>query len=187
MHRGEKIHLTPLDPANAETVRHWVLDPEVNRWMLSGHEPITPEEELYFFAESLRLAKTGTAYRFEIHANEDGALLGICGLENVDSLHRHGDAGIFIAPPERWSKGFGADALRTLLVVAFAELGLHRVSIGVFGENARARELYERLGFTEVGRDREAYLLEGEYRDLVRLDILDREWVAGTGGCSPER
>jgi RimJ/RimL family protein N-acetyltransferase len=174
--RGETIHLTPLDPANAETVRHWVLDPEVNRWMLSGHEPITPEEEAYFFSESLRLAKTGAAYRFEIHANDDGALVGICGLEHVDAKHRHADAGLFIAPPERWGEGYGADALRTLLGVAFAELGLHRVSIGVFGENTRAHELYLRIGFTEVGREREAYLLHGTYRDLVTLDMLDREW-----------
>lgn len=178
MPAGQIVHLVPLDVANAETVRRWILDPEVHRWMLSGHEDISPAEEIYFFEESLKAAAGGTAYRFEIHTNDDGRLLGICGLEHVDTKHRHAEAGIFLAPPSEWRQGFGADALQALIAHGFEELGLHRISIGVFPENRRALELYERLGFTEVGRDRQSFLLHGSFHDLVRLDMLEDEWRA---------
>jgi RimJ/RimL family protein N-acetyltransferase len=173
---GEKIDLVPLDAANAETVRRWILDPEVNRWMLSGHEDISPEEERYFFEESIRAAAAGTAYRFEIHAKQDGRLLGICGLEHVDAKHHHAEAGIFLAPPSEWGKGFAADALLTLLAHGFDERGLHHISIAVFPENKRARALYERVGFTEWGRDRQRYLLHGAFHDIVWLCMLEDEW-----------
>jgi RimJ/RimL family protein N-acetyltransferase len=181
MLRGERVHLTALDPANAETARAWVNDPVTHRWMLSGQEHVTEEAEIAFFEETEHARADGTAYRFEIHAGDDGRLIGIAGFEHVSAYHRHAELGIMIGPAEERGRGFGGDTLRTLLRHGFEDLRLHSIRICVFEGNERAHALYKRLGFTETGRDRETCLISGEMRDLVRLDMLEDEWRAMRG------
>jgi RimJ/RimL family protein N-acetyltransferase len=176
MLRGEKVFLTELDPANLETVRAWVNDPDTHRWMLAGQEYVTTGDEERFFAESLALAKEGRAYRFEIRAVDDGRLLGCGGLEHVSVRDRHAEIGLFIGTAAERGRGFGSDVIRTLLRHGFEDLGFHSIRITVFPENEQALALYRSLGFTETGRDREAWLIGGELRDLVRLDMLEEEW-----------
>ncbi|HEX9092670.1 MAG TPA: GNAT family protein [Coriobacteriia bacterium] len=182
--RGRYVYLTPFDPANLETVRAWVNDPETHRWMLSGQEHVSVEEELAFYDETERARAEGTAYRFEIHALDDGRLLGVCGLEHVSERHRHAEVGLFIGCAEERGRGFGADAIRALLEHGFGALGLHSIRITVFAENERAHALYRRLGFVETGRDRESWLISGALRDLVRLDMLEDEWRALCGDAA---
>ena len=47
-------------------------------------------------------------------------------------------------------KGYGAAALR-LLEVKARELGKNRIGLHVFAHNARAKKLYEKLGYSPVG------------------------------------
>jgi ribosomal-protein-serine acetyltransferase len=63
-----------------------------------------------------------------------------------------------------------------LIEHAFAEMGLHRVTICAAPENARSRAIPERLGFTEEGRLREAERGGGGYHDLVVYGLLAQEW-----------
>ena len=42
--------------------------------------------------------------------------------------------------------------------------------------NERAIHVYEKLGFKEVGRKREAHYLQGKYHNIVVMDILKREF-----------
>ena len=178
MLRGEKVHLTVFDPANAETARAWVNDPETHRFMLSGQEYVTAEDELAFFADTERGRTSGTAHRFEVHDAETGAFIGVAGLEGVSAYHRHAEVGIMIGDPAYRGRGFGADTLRTLLRFGFEDLGLHSIRICVFRGNDRAYDLYRRVGFTETGCDRQTCLITGEMRDLIRLDMLEDEWRA---------
>jgi RimJ/RimL family protein N-acetyltransferase len=126
MIRGDAVVLTALDPSNAKQVRGWVNDPEVNRYMLSGHVPVTPAEELEF----LRRAETSADRQvLEIHVAKDMRLIGLVGLDGVDLRHRHAELGIMIGDREYQGRGFGRDAIVTALKFAFDTLGLHRVGI----------------------------------------------------------
>jgi RimJ/RimL family protein N-acetyltransferase len=178
MLRGERVLLTTFDPANAETARAWVNDPETHRFMLSGQEYVTEEAERAFFEDTEKARAAGTAHRFEVHDVESGVLIGVAGLEGVSGYHRHAELGIMIGDPAYRGRGFGADTLRTLLRFGFDELGLHSLRICVFRGNDRAYELYRRVGFTETGCDRQTCLISGEMRDLIRLDMLEDEWRA---------
>lgn len=176
MIRGDKTVLLPPSLSNAETLRAWVNDPDTHRWMQTGQREVTEEQEREFLEMTERERAEGTAHRYEIHAADDMRLLGVCGLEHVDEYHRHAEIGLFIGVAEERGRGFGGDAIETLLRYGFDELQLHTIRISVFRENERAYELYRRLGFTETGADRQAWLISGAFRDLVRLDMLEDEW-----------
>jgi RimJ/RimL family protein N-acetyltransferase len=89
--------------------------------------------------------------------------------------HRSTEIGIEIMQ-EYQGKGYGSEAIQWIVDWAFERLGLHRVQVRAFGWNARAVELYKRLGFKEEGRWREALWHEGKWWDDVQLSILEDEW-----------
>ncbi|MBN2848674.1 MAG: GNAT family N-acetyltransferase [Coriobacteriia bacterium] len=180
---GKATALTRLDVANAETARGWINDPAVNEWLLSGQLPVSRDQEIAFFQASEAAWDAGTAYRFEIHVAEDGRPIGICGLDTVDRLHRWAEVGIVIGSLPDQNRGYGRDALVTLLRFAFDTLGLHRVSIKANAENERAVHLYASLGFTEVGRERDVVFMRGHFRDHICFDMLEDEFRARYGAA----
>jgi RimJ/RimL family protein N-acetyltransferase len=170
---GGKVYLTELDRRNAETIRSWLNDPEVHRWLLAGHIPITREQEEQYYD---RQSQAVDSFDFEIHVAADGRYIGNIGLKGVDLRHRHGEIGIVIGDKSEWGQGFGADSIVTLLGFAFLTLGLHQVSIRCHEENTRGLELYRRLGFVETGRERGHIYQEGHFQDEIILDMLDEEY-----------
>ena len=178
---GEKTVLTPLDHANAETIRGWINDARVNRYLLTGQVPVTPAQESAFYEASEVAWAAGTAYRFEIHVAADGRYIGNCGLDRVDLRHRDATIGIVIGDLESQDKGYGRDALTTLLRFAFDTLGLHRVQIECHVTNERGLHLYRSLGFAEVGRRRDAVFTNGGFVDEYVFDMLEGEWRSRAG------
>jgi GNAT superfamily N-acetyltransferase len=74
---------------------------------------------------------------------EDGALLGVVGLEHSDDELLI--ARLFVAPPA-FRRGVGT----ALVEHAVAQAGGRRVRVGTGARNAPALALYERLGFRRV-------------------------------------
>ena len=175
MIRGDKVCLTELDVGNAETIRAWLNDPEVHRYLVVGHVPITREQEQRYYAAQ---SESSTSYSFEIHVADDGRYIGNVGLQGVDLVNRHAEVGVAIGDKSAWGKGYGGDAIATCLKFAFLTLGLHRVSIRAHEDHERALNLYRRLGFVETGREREHVYSEGRFADNVVLDMLEQEYRA---------
>jgi RimJ/RimL family protein N-acetyltransferase len=64
-----------------------------------------------------------------------------------------------------------------VLAFGFEELGLHRISLGVFDFNERAIQSYERIGFTREGLLRDVRLVDGQYWSLIEMSMLESEWA----------
>ena len=173
MIKGDKIHLTELDLDNAETIRGWLNDPEVYKYLMVGHTPISREDERRYY-ESRDDAANGRD--FEIHLAEDGRYIGNIGLKSISWIHRKAELGISIGDKREWGKGYGFDAIVTCLRYAFDTLGLHTVRIRAHQDHARGLALYRRVGFVETGRERETVFQDGRFADYVCLDIIDREF-----------
>ncbi|MGA9585085.1 MAG: GNAT family N-acetyltransferase [Terracidiphilus sp.] len=80
---------------------------------------------------------------------------------------------IVVATPER---GLGRSILKELMRIAFRELGAHRLFLDVYEDNARARHLYESLGFQYEGIMRDAANRDGQWHDLHLMSILESEY-----------
>jgi RimJ/RimL family protein N-acetyltransferase len=174
--RGAHIVLTALDPANVDTVRRWISDPDVNAWMVSGHVPVSRAAELAWYEAAERDVVAGTAYNFEIHATDDLRLIGHCGLTDVDRFDRHGEVGIVIGELADQGKGLGRDALVTLLRFAFETVGLNTVRIRAIAGNERALRMYRSVGFADVGVFREGRYVRGTFHNVALLDITRADY-----------
>lgn len=80
---------------------------------------------------------------------------------------------IVVAVPER---GLGRKIITELIRIAFGELGAHRFFLDVFEDNARARHLYESLGFQLEGVMREAAHRDDRWWNLHLMSMLESEY-----------
>ena len=109
--------------------------------------------------------------RFAIET-KDGTHIGNISLHDASPENRGAGLGMLIGEKAYWSKGYGSDALRTLLRFAFEEMNLHRVELDVYDFNARGIASYRKCGFVEEGRRRHARYQDGAYCDVVKMSVL---------------
>ena len=105
-----------------------------------------------------------------------GNFLGFVHLEDIKRPHSRAEFGISIQNPDNQSKGYGTDAARIILWVAFNVLGLHSVYLDTMEDNLRAIRMYEKVGFKKVGILRETEFINGDYKGLIVMDILRDEF-----------
>ncbi len=132
--------------------------------------PYTVEEAQKFSDES---AQQDDHVRFVIEV--DGEVIGDCNLHGIDTHNRTCDVGIAIGKPF-WAKGYGQDALRTLVDYAFKHHNMHRVGLEALADDERAVGCYRKVGFVEEGRLRQRDWVNGTYHDVMLMGILDEEW-----------
>ena len=80
-----------------------------------------------------------------------------------------------------WGQGFGTETTSLMLELGFNTLNLQRITLRVFADNERARNVYRKLGFVEEGRLRRDRFFDGEYCDTIMMSILREEWEQESG------
>jgi len=175
---GQRVFLSELDKTHIPIALAWLADPEVNAFILAGHEPLTVEQEEQWY-DAMACSETDCV--FEIHVTDDDRYIGNVGLHKIDVAHRHAEFGIFIGSKADQGQGLGRDATITALRYAFDTLGLHRVYLRCQPANERGLRAYRAVGFVEVGRERESALVDGRYRDHLVFDMLEGEFRARYG------
>ncbi|MBC8128935.1 MAG: GNAT family N-acetyltransferase [Rhizobiaceae bacterium] len=79
---------------------------------------------------------------------------------------------------DRPGEGDGRLLLRAAVGAAFGETDVHRLWLGVFPDNARARRAYEACGFQAEGTARGSAFFDGRHRDELVMSLLRHEWLA---------
>jgi RimJ/RimL family protein N-acetyltransferase len=73
--------------------------------------------------------------------------------------------------PEFRRKGIGKELIQRTLAAA-REFGFHRVELTVREDNANAIALYKKVGFEMEGLQRDAFLVDGVYENLIMMAVL---------------
>jgi RimJ/RimL family protein N-acetyltransferase len=171
---GEKTRLRGIEREDIPTFVRWFNDPEVRRY-LEMYLPMSKAEEEQWFEAHLE----SDSNRFFGIETGEGVLIGNVGLHSIDWKNRSAVLGIVIAEKENWGKGYGSDAITTLLRFVFGEMNLHRIHLSVFDFNERAIACYEKCGFRHEGRAREALYRDGSYHDALHMAILRQDFFNG--------
>ncbi|MBE0610648.1 MAG: GNAT family N-acetyltransferase, partial [Dehalococcoidia bacterium] len=67
------------------------------------------------------------------------------------------------------------DTMRTVCRFGFEMMNLHRIQLEVYANNARARHVYEKVGFVLEGCRRQALYKFGRYHDVLVMSLLEGE------------
>jgi RimJ/RimL family protein N-acetyltransferase len=175
---GKRVRLRPIERDDLPRFVEWFADPEV-RVNLLLYKPMGLAQEEAWFEDNVSAGDT-QAWAIDASASpRDPAAwvhVGSCGFHHIDWRCRSGEIGIVIGKKEAWGQGYGTDATDTLLRWGFETLGLHRIWLRVFADNARAIRCYEKVGFRHEGRLREDSFRGGAFGDTLVMGILSREW-----------
>ena len=174
MFEGEKVRLRPIERDDLPTYVRWFGDPDVRRGLAIYLPFSLAQEERWFEGVLERLERQSDV--LPAIETADGVHIGNVGIGGIDWKDRHAELGIAIGEKTYWDQGYGTDAVRTLLRVAFGEMNLHRVSLRVNADNARAIRCYQKAGFRREGTNREVVYRDGAYVDQHVMAILHAEF-----------
>ncbi len=171
---GQHVYLGPIRRDLAPVYQRWMNDLEVSR-TLTAHwrVPFTLEDELEWFEQARRDPNRRV---FTIYERPDDRPVGNAELFGIDFAVGSAEVGIVIGERSVWGRGYATEALQLLLDFAFTVLGLHHVWLRYYASNERARAVYDRVGFREVGRLRQATRIGPHRDDVVIMDILASEF-----------
>jgi RimJ/RimL family protein N-acetyltransferase len=102
-----------------------------------------------------------------------GEVVGWCDLiPKSRPIHVHcGVLGMGLLPPFR-GQGNGAALIQATLSEA-RRIGLVRFELTVHADNERAFALYRKFGFKQEGTMKNAALIDGNYKDVILMAIVD--------------
>ena len=175
---GERVALRRFEErmSDAEVARlyRWGQDEQVLE--LSGGSPIELSE--YEFGEHVRAERLyGPSNRrsYLIFAREPFDLIGRLAISAIDWDKRQGELGIVIGEKRYWGKGYGRDAVRTIVYHIFTTTSLDRIYLYTFSNNYRAQRAFKAAGFREIGRGRrytpDIGEFEGVEMEVTRVDF----------------
>ena len=172
MLKGKRLKLTPLKKEYIDKFLGWLNDPEITQYLMR-FRPLTREMEEEWYNN---LKSREDKIIFSILLNEDNQLIGNCGIEDLNWIDRTAICGVFIGDKEKQGKGYGTEALHLLVDYAFNTLNLNRIELLVYDFNDRAIRCYQKVGFIEEGRKRQAVFKNGKYYNVIFMSILREEW-----------
>jgi RimJ/RimL family protein N-acetyltransferase len=183
--RGELVTLRPFVRADAVTMAALLADPELLKF--TGSVDST--------AAALAVAPTPDAKTIDWYAsrsvqddrldlgivdNASGQLVGETVLNEWDAERSSANFRILIGAAGR-NRGLGTEATRLTVGYGFEQLGLSRITLGVFVFNPRAVRAYRKAGFVQERVNPGAFTFDGEPVDEIVMAISAQDWERHRG------
>lgn len=173
---GERIRLRAISRKDLPDFVTWLNDPEV-RLNLDIYYPFSFEQEEKWFEEILTHHVDEQPLAIEVSNQDIWKLIGNIGFININQHKRSAEIGILIGDKQYWDKGYGTEAMRLMIAYGFQTLNLNRIFLRVYETNPRGIRCYEKAGFIQEGRLRQAHFNNGSYVDVLMMSILKDEWT----------
>jgi len=150
--RGDLVVLREKRISDARDDYRWRTDVELARFDAARPFAAAFEDYMALYRDELTYP---SPYRRSL-ALEDasGRHIGNVMYYNIDATRREAEIGITIGERECWGRGYGTDAVRTLVRHILRVTGFRRVYLKTLDWNVRAQRAFEKAGFQVCGRSR---------------------------------
>lgn len=137
--------------------------------------PLDEEQCLQYLASAQPPAPSRAIFKaLDVESNR---ILGHVELDGFDWENRAGFiCRVLVGDPAERGNGVGRAIIRAACSLAFNELKLHRLAIGVLATNAAAIRCYEHCGFQIEGCYRDLVNYDGTYQSMITMSLLEHEW-----------
>jgi RimJ/RimL family protein N-acetyltransferase len=150
--RGELVVLREKRLADAPDDYRWRTDVELARFDAARPFSASYPDYLSLYRDELSYP---SPYRRSLAIEDmEGRHIGNAMYYNIDAIRREAEIGITIGEREYWSRGYGTDAVRTLVRHIVRVTGFRRIYLKTLEWNERAQKAFEKAGFRQCGRSR---------------------------------
>ncbi|MBI2852079.1 MAG: GNAT family N-acetyltransferase [Chloroflexi bacterium] len=165
---GSKVRLRDKRLSDAWNDYNWESDPELA--YLDACEPLAISFEKYLADYSDELCHSFPGSRRLAIETLDGEHIGNCSVYHIDEKSGECEIGIMIGDRAYWDKGYGTDAMSTLVDYVFSETKLKRIYLKTLESNKRAQNCFQKCGFCWCGR-----LRNSEF-NFALMEIFRKNW-----------
>ncbi|MGD7043021.1 GNAT family N-acetyltransferase [Jeotgalibacillus proteolyticus] len=171
------IELRFFNRSDYQQLISWIESPAfLMQWSGPGFRFPLDEKQLDEYLKEAN-GHDSNALIYTVADKETGNAIGHISLGRIDRENRSARVGkVLLGDKSVRGRGIGQQMIIEILKIAFDELALHRVSLGVFEFNSSAISCYEKAGFKKEGLLRDARNMGNEYWSLWEMSILENEW-----------
>jgi len=172
---GTRVYLQPFSEADLPVMLPWWNDARTRRWARTTF-PETIENNKRFLSEFVELNTKSGDLPFAIWSIEEKRQVGYVGIHAIDWANRNAWIGLTIGDKAWWGQGVAGEVATLIFDYAFGELGLHKITTGVFSPNERSLGVASKL-LTHAGIERDEWFVDGKYIDGNIFEIFERDWA----------
>ncbi len=170
----QRLKIRIIQEGDASQISKLANDYDVVKYLTSLPHPYTIDVALDWIETSQNGYKENKLISFGIIEKNENVLIGIVGLD-ANEKNNHGTLGYWLGQ-EYWSKGYAAEATRTVLQFGFETLEFHRICCGHFHKNPASGKVMQKIGMTYEGTRRQHIKKGDEYLDVVDYGILREDY-----------
>ncbi len=171
--RGRKSVLRPIEESDLPLLWKWENDSELTYYLNADRHRTMSMEEINRRYRQIRSDPSMELFMIE---TLEGERIGMIGYDTYSPERRSFRVYIGIGEKEYWSKGYGTDAMCTLLAWGFRDLRVERVYLSVYDFNDRAIASYRKCGYRVDGVRRNVALVDGQWCDSIEMSVTQADF-----------
>ncbi|HHT7225178.1 TPA: GNAT family N-acetyltransferase [Bacillus cereus] len=166
------IKLEIFKKSNFKQLINWINSEEfLIQWSGNAFTFPLDEQQLEKYIES------ANTLAFKVVDEETSDVIGHISLGQIDNINKSARIGkVLVGNTKMRGRSIGKHMMKAVLHIAFDELKLHRVTLGVYDFNTSAISCYEKIGFVKEGLLRESKRVGETYWNLWEMSMLEYEW-----------
>lgn len=169
---GEKIKLRAVESEDNVMLLEMMNDPDIEMMVCGYSWPVSMNGQMKWFS---KLENNSDILRCIIADKENDKAIGTLIFNEIDMKNGTGHIHIKIADRNERGKGYGTDAINTIVKYVFSELRLNCVFANILAYNKPSVHLFEKCGFTCDGVLRSRVFKQGKYIDLLSYSKLSSD------------
>ncbi len=166
---GDKTILRAVEESDNAMLLLLINDPDTEMMLGGSSWPVSEAEQLKWFEHQER---SRDVLRCIVALKENGKAIGTIILSDIDQKNATGHIHIKMSKDGGRGKGYGTDAVNTLVSYAFDELRLNCIYANILAYNEASIKLFERCRFKREGVLRQRVYKQGRFVDLLAYSRL---------------
>jgi RimJ/RimL family protein N-acetyltransferase len=166
---GTKVRIREKQLEDARNDYQWQTDTELSD--LDAVSPLDLPFSAYLKEYREQLHHPSSTRRNYAIETLDAIHIGNCVYYNIDNENLEAEVGIMIGNRDYWSKGYGTDAITTLVNFIFKHSGFKRLYLKTLEKNIRAQHSFLKCGFKPYGH------LERDGYNFLLMELTRAHWV----------
>ncbi|MFC9727636.1 GNAT family N-acetyltransferase [Bacillus cereus] len=168
----EVIKLESFQKSDFKQLINWINSEEfLIQWSGNAFTFPLDEQQLEKYIES------ANTLAFKVVDEETSDVIGHISFGQIDNINKSARIGkVLVGNTKMRGRSIGKHMMKAVLHIAFDELKLHRVTLGVYDFNTSAISCYEKIGFVKEGLLRESKRVGETYWNLWEMSMLEYEW-----------
>ena len=170
----EKIRLRAIEPEDLELLYEW--ENNNSYWIISNTvAPFSKYTLKRYIRNSHKSIYETGQLRLMIDLIAGKQTIGTIDIFDFDPFHKRAGIGILIAEEEQRRKGYATMSLKCLTDYCFKTLQLHQLWCNILADNHESIELFQKLGFIQIGIKKDWVKTADGYLDEHMFQLVNHD------------